>query len=270
MTVERPAAEGARRLRDQRRAPAGQEGRHEPARLRRRWSSERLERDRRHRRASRSPARASSTSPSRPAPRASVAAADRRRRARRTAPPTRSPGEKINLEFVSANPTGPIHIGGVRWAAVGDALGRIFTMTGAEVTREYYFNDHGAQIDRFSRSLLASAQGEPAPEDGYGGDYIHEIAAAVVAQRPEVSDLADDEAQEVFRAERRRDDVRRRSSRACTTSASTSTSTSTRTTCTRAVRSTGPSRGSPSSATPTSRTARSGCAPRSSATTRTG
>ena len=70
----------------------------------------------------------------------------------------------------------------MRWAAVGDALGRIFEMTGAKVTREYYFNDHGAQIDRFSRSLLASAKGEPAPEDGYGGEYIHEIAAAVVAQ----------------------------------------------------------------------------------------
>ncbi len=110
-------------------------------------------------------------------------------------------GQKINLEFVSANPTGPIHIGGVRWAAVGDALGRIFTMTGAEVTREYYFNDHGAQIDRFSRSLLASAKGEPAPEDGYGGQYIHDIAAAIVARRPDVTSQADDEAQEVFRAE---------------------------------------------------------------------
>ena len=94
-------------------------------------------------------------------------------------------GEKINLEFVSANPTGPIHIGGVRWAAGGDALGRIFSMSGAEVTREYYFNDHGSQIDRFSRSLLASAKGEPAPEDGYGGQYVHDIAAAVVAERPE-------------------------------------------------------------------------------------
>ena len=71
-------------------------------------------------------------------------------------------GEKINLEFVSANPTGPLHLGGVRWAAVGDALGRIFSMTGAEVTREYYFNDHGAQIDRFSRSLLAERQGRAA------------------------------------------------------------------------------------------------------------
>ncbi len=71
-------------------------------------------------------------------------------------------GEKVNLEFVSANPTGPIHLGGTRWAAVGDALGRIFTLSGAEVTREYYFNDHGAQIDRFARSLLASAKGEAA------------------------------------------------------------------------------------------------------------
>ncbi len=108
-------------------------------------------------------------------------------------------GEKINLEFVSANPTGPLHLGGVRWAAVGDALGRIFTKTGADVTREYYFNDHGAQIDRFSSSLLASAQGRPAPEDGYGGQYIHDIAAAVVEQRPDVKDLDDEQAQEVFR-----------------------------------------------------------------------
>ena len=108
-------------------------------------------------------------------------------------------GEKINLEFVSANPTGPLHLGGVRWAAVGDALGRIFTMTGAEVTREYYFNDHGAQIDRFSRSLLASAKGEPPPEDGYGGEYIHEITNDVVQARPDVKELPDAEAQEVFR-----------------------------------------------------------------------
>jgi arginyl-tRNA synthetase len=108
-------------------------------------------------------------------------------------------GEKINLEFVSANPTGPLHLGGVRWAAVGDALGRIFEMTGADVTREYYFNDHGAQIDRFSGSLLASARQRPVPEDGYGGEYIHEIASAVVEKRPDVLDLDDDKAQEVFR-----------------------------------------------------------------------
>jgi arginyl-tRNA synthetase len=108
-------------------------------------------------------------------------------------------GERINLEFVSANPTGPLHLGGVRWAAVGDALGRILTLAGAEVTREYYFNDHGAQIDRFSSSLLASARGRAVPEDGYGGQYIHDIAAAVVAERPDVLDLDDEQAQEVFR-----------------------------------------------------------------------
>ncbi|CUR55944.1 Arginyl-tRNA synthetase [metagenome] len=110
-------------------------------------------------------------------------------------------GEKINLEFVSANPTGPLHIGGVRWAAVGDALGRIFTMAGAEVSREYYFNDHGAQIDRFSSSLLASVRNQPAPEDGYGGQYIHDIAREVVAQHPELVDLPDEKAQEVLRFE---------------------------------------------------------------------
>jgi arginyl-tRNA synthetase len=109
-------------------------------------------------------------------------------------------GERINLEFVSANPTGPIHIGGVRWAAVGDALGRIFTMTGAAVTREYYFNDHGAQIDRFARSLLAVAKGEPAPEEGYGGQYIADIAQEVIAKEPGVLGLDDERAQEVFRA----------------------------------------------------------------------
>jgi arginyl-tRNA synthetase len=110
-------------------------------------------------------------------------------------------GERINLEFVSANPTGPIHIGGVRWAAVGDALGRIFTMTGAQVTREYYFNDHGGQIDRFSTSLLAGAKGEPIPEDGYGGQYVDDIAKDVLARRPDALDLPEDEAREVFRAE---------------------------------------------------------------------
>ena len=109
-------------------------------------------------------------------------------------------GKKINLEFVSANPTGPIHLGGTRWAAVGDALGRILSTQGAAVTREYYFNDHGAQIDRFSRSLIAAAKGEPAPEDGYAGAYIADIAADVQRQRPDVLDLPAGEQQEVFRA----------------------------------------------------------------------
>lgn len=108
-------------------------------------------------------------------------------------------GQHINLEFVSANPTGPVHIGGVRWAAVGDSLARIMQANGAQVTREYYFNDHGAQIDRFSRSLLAAALGEPAPEDGYAGAYVGEIATQVMQAVPGILELSRDEAQEKFR-----------------------------------------------------------------------
>ncbi|MBO0871711.1 MAG: arginine--tRNA ligase, partial [Micromonosporaceae bacterium] len=110
-------------------------------------------------------------------------------------------GQRINLEFVSANPTGPMHIGGVRWAAVGDALARLLHAQGAEVGTEYYFNDAGSQIDRFARSLLAAAKGEPVPEDGYAGAYVGEIAAQVVAKQPDVLDLPADAAQEVFRVE---------------------------------------------------------------------
>ncbi|MCW2696131.1 MAG: argS [Modestobacter sp.] len=108
-------------------------------------------------------------------------------------------GQRLNLEFVSANPTGPVHIGGTRWAAVGDALGRLLTASGAQVTREYYFNDAGAQIDRFAGSLLAAAHGRPVPPDGYAGDYIGEIAGQVVAAEPGVLDLPEAEQQERFR-----------------------------------------------------------------------
>lgn len=107
-------------------------------------------------------------------------------------------GQTINLEFVSANPTGPIHLGGTRWAAVGDSLARILQAEGAHVVREYYFNDHGTQIDRFARSLLARAQGNAAPEDGYGGEYITDIANRVMAEHPEA--LTSEDPQEVFRA----------------------------------------------------------------------
>ena len=111
-------------------------------------------------------------------------------------------GLKMNLEFVSANPTGPIHMGGTRWAAVGDSLARVLAFQGAEVTREYYFNDHGEQIDRFARSLLARAKGLPAPEDGYGGQYIEQIANAVMAKSSQdILTLSDEDAQEAFRAE---------------------------------------------------------------------
>jgi arginyl-tRNA synthetase len=110
-------------------------------------------------------------------------------------------GVKLNLEFVSANPTGPIHMGGTRWAAVGDSLARVFQAQGADVTREYYFNDHGAQIDRFARSLLARARGEAAPEDGYGGAYIQEIADRVLAETAiDILSLPEAEAQEAFRS----------------------------------------------------------------------
>lgn len=107
-------------------------------------------------------------------------------------------GKTINLEFVSANPTGPIHLGGTRWAAVGDSLARILEAQGATIVREYYFNDHGNQIDRFARSLLARAKGEAAPEDGYGGEYITDIANRVLASNPEALNAEDP--QEVFRS----------------------------------------------------------------------
>ena len=109
--------------------------------------------------------------------------------------------QKINLEFVSANPTGPVHIGGVRWAAVGDALARVLGASGATVGTEYYFNDAGAQIDRFASSLLAAAKGEPTPQDGYGGAYIFDIAKTILERHPTALDAPDDQARETFRRE---------------------------------------------------------------------
>ena len=110
-------------------------------------------------------------------------------------------GQRINLEFVSANPVGPVHLGGVRWAAVGDALARLLRASGADVTTEYYFNDAGTQIDRFGQSLLAAARGRPTPEDGYAGGYINDIAAAIMADHPELAQASDAEATPVFRAD---------------------------------------------------------------------
>jgi arginyl-tRNA synthetase len=109
--------------------------------------------------------------------------------------------QKINLEFVSANPVGPVHLGGVRWAAVGDALARLLRASGAQVTTEYYFNDAGNQIDRFAESLLAAARGRPTPESGYAGQYINDLAAALVTDHPEVTDLPEAEALARFRVE---------------------------------------------------------------------
>jgi arginyl-tRNA synthetase len=107
-------------------------------------------------------------------------------------------GQKINLEFVSANPTGPVHSGAVRWAAVGDALARLLRATGADVTTEYYFNDAGSQIDRFARSLLAAAKGDPTPEDGYAGSYIADIARTIADKHPHAAQEND---KELFRVE---------------------------------------------------------------------
>ena len=101
---------------------------------------------------------------------------------------------KINLEFVSANPTGPVHLGHTRWAAVGDSLGRILAAAGAEVTREHYTNDAGAQLERFGRSLKAAADGKPTPEDGYGGEYIQDIATKIKSEH-------DDPTEETYREE---------------------------------------------------------------------
>jgi len=114
-------------------------------------------------------------------------------------------GKTVNLEYVSANPTGPLHIGGARWAAVGDSLARILEFSGAKVVKEYYFNDHGNQIDRFAASLLARARGEDVPEDGYGGQYVTEIAERVVADsiadgEPDPRELPDEQALEAFRS----------------------------------------------------------------------
>ena len=102
-------------------------------------------------------------------------------------------GETINLEFVSANPTGPLHIGHTRWAALGDALARVLRAAGAEVVSEFYINDAGAQMDVFGESILAAATGMPAPESGYQGAYISELAARVMAERPDLLNLPEPE-----------------------------------------------------------------------------
>ncbi|BDV30141.1 arginine--tRNA ligase [Microbacterium terricola] len=101
-------------------------------------------------------------------------------------------GNTINLEFVSANPTGPMHIGHTRWAALGDALARLLLASGATLVREFYINDAGAQMDRFGRSILAAIKGEPTPEGGYAGAYIGDLAQRVIAAEPGLLDLDDD------------------------------------------------------------------------------
>ena len=108
-------------------------------------------------------------------------------------------GKKINLEFVSANPTGPLHLGHTRWAAVGDSLGRVLSAAGAEVTREFYVNDRGNQMDLFGASIRAAALNQPRPEDGYHGAYIEELAKAIVKAHPTFTSLPEVESISAFR-----------------------------------------------------------------------
>ncbi len=108
-------------------------------------------------------------------------------------------GQKINVEFISANPTGPLHLGHTRWAVLGDAIARVLQAAGADVAREFYINDRGNQMDLFGASLEAAALGRPIPADGYQGDYIADLAAAIVAEHPGIVDLPEDERLPAFR-----------------------------------------------------------------------
>jgi len=108
-------------------------------------------------------------------------------------------GVAINLEFISANPTGPLHLGHTRWAAVGDALGRVLSAAGADVTREFYINDRGNQMELFGQSVEAAALGLPIPEDGYQGAYISDLAAKVVSDNPKITELEGDVRRDAFR-----------------------------------------------------------------------
>ena len=108
-------------------------------------------------------------------------------------------GVKINLEFISANPTGPLHLGHTRWAAVGDALASVLAAAGAEVVREFYVNDRGNQMDLFGASIRAAALEIPRPEDGYQGDYINDLAKLILTQHPDYKSLPEAEGIVAFR-----------------------------------------------------------------------
>ncbi|MGA1146804.1 MAG: arginine--tRNA ligase [Candidatus Nanopelagicales bacterium] len=108
-------------------------------------------------------------------------------------------GCSINVEFISANPTGPLHLGHTRWAAVGDAIARVLAAAGAKVAREFYINDRGVQMDKFGASVMAAANGRPVPEDGYHGGYITDLAAAIVAEDTDILDQPKDDQLVAFR-----------------------------------------------------------------------
>ena len=172
-------------------------------------------------------------------------------------------GERVNVEFVSANPTGPLTAAGGRHAAYGDAVARVLELAGDEVEREYYLNDVGGQVRRFAESIAARMRGAELPEDGYEGAYVEELARELADQGVAPDDL---EELERLGVERMRGDDRgdagalRRPPRQLVLGA-------------RALRLRRASRrrstSCASAATSTRARARSGCAPPTSATTRT-
>ncbi len=108
-------------------------------------------------------------------------------------------GRSVNIEFISANPTGPLHLGHTRWAAVGDATARVMAAAGDTVTREFYINDRGNQMDKFGASLMARAHGQEPPEDGYLGEYVAELAKTIVNNDPGIVSLPEAEQLVAFR-----------------------------------------------------------------------
>ncbi len=226
-----PAQQGARRLRDQRRAAARQEGRRPAPRPRDLLAGE-AGRGRGRRRASRSPGPGFLNIRVEAGAQGAVAAQVVAAGASYGASDLFA-GEKVNLEFVSANPTGPIHLGGTRWAAVGDALGRIFTLCGRR-RHAGVLLQRPRRADRPVRALAARQRARAArrPRTATAAQYIVDIAQRSSPQQPDVLDLPGRRGPGGLPASRRRADVRRDQGRPCTTSGSTSTSTSTRTTCT--------------------------------------
>jgi|HubBroStandDraft_1064217.scaffolds.fasta_scaffold02230_8 arginyl-tRNA synthetase len=103
-------------------------------------------------------------------------------------------GPRVNVEFVSANPTGPVTVASGRNAILGDSIARLLEAVGARVTREYYVNDRGNQVLQLAESVLAASRGQPAPQDGYKGEYVAELAAWLVATAPELLSGAETEA----------------------------------------------------------------------------
>ena len=108
-------------------------------------------------------------------------------------------GLTFNVEFISANPTGPLHLGHTRWAAVGDCLSRVLTAAGAKVVKEFYVNDRGFQMDKFGESIRAAALAQATPADGYHGAYIADLAQQIVKSDPDILNLAEAESLVAFR-----------------------------------------------------------------------